>query len=88
MPAKAKLPVIGWNCQPPATNTSRAIASMPNGSRPSTSGRMACAAQATPAASAARVHSPQPVRPSSAVSLTITSVTPSRATSELRSAWV
>ena len=88
MPAKAKLPVIGWNCQAPAMKTSRAIASMSKGSRPCTIGRIAASAQAIPAASAARVHSPQPCRPLSAVSLTITSVTPSRATSELSSAWV
>ena len=88
MPAKAKLPVIAWNCQAPAMNTSRAIASISQGSRPSTIGRIAATAVAIPAASAARVHSPQPIRPLSAISLTTTSVTPSRATSELTSAWV
>ena len=61
------------------------IASLSQGSRPTTSGAMARTALSIPAASAARVHSPHPTRPLSAVSFTITSVTPPRAISELTS---
>ena len=59
------------------------MASLSQGSRPTTSGAMALTALSMPAVSAARVHSPQPTRPLSAVSLTMTSVMPPRLMSEL-----
>ena len=85
MAANAKLPVIAWNCHPPEMKTSRAIASLCQGSRPSTKGAVARIALSMPAVSAAVQLSPQPTRPLSARSLTITSLTPSRSTIELSS---
>ena len=83
--AYAKLPVIAWNCHPPATWTSRAIASLCQGSRPSTKGAAARIALSIPAESAAVQLSPQPTSPLSVRSRTITSLTPSRSTIELSS---
>ena len=48
---------------------------------------MACAAASTESVSAPLQHSPQPMRPSSAVMRTTTSLTPPRDTRELSSTW-
>src|SRR5205085_3013627 len=85
MPAQAKLPVPARNCQSPCVKASRRIASRFQGSRPSTKGAIAFSAASTDAVSAPQQASPQPTRPSSVVSFTSTSLTPSRATCELTS---
>ena len=68
-------------------NTSRRIASRFHGSRPMTNGVIARSAASTDAVSAPQHASPQPMRPSSVVSFTSTSLTPSLATWELTSRW-
>src|ERR1700755_3095572 len=85
MPAKAKFPVIAWNCHPPPMNKSRAMASLSHGSRPTTNGAAASTAFCMPTVSQFMQASPQPTSPLSAVSLTMTSDTPSRAISALTS---
>ena len=87
IPAHAKLPVPARNCHRPCVNTSRRIASRFHGSRPTTNGAIARTAASTEAVSAPQHASPQPTRPSSVVSFTRTSLTPSRATWELTSRW-
>src|SRR3984893_14120989 len=85
MPAQAKFPVPERNCHRPCVKTSRRIASRFHGSRPTTKGVMARRAASTEAVSAPQQASPQPIRPSSVVSFTSTSLTPSLATWELTS---
>src|SRR4029079_8848403 len=87
IPAHAKFPVPERNCHSPCVNASRRIASRFHGSRPTTNGAMARSASSTEAVSAPQHASPQPTSPSSVVSLTSTSLTPSRATMELTSRW-
>ena len=87
MPDQAKLPVPARNCQSPKLNASARIASRFQGSRPTTNGAMAAIAASIDAASAPLVASPQPTSPSSVVTRTRMSVTPSRATIELTSRW-
>ena len=88
MPAQAKLPVPARNFQRPKPNASARIASRFQGSRPTTKGAMARIAASTDAASEPLVASPQPTSPSSVVTRTRMSVTPSRATIELTSRWL
>ena len=88
MPAQAKFPVPARNFQRPKSNASARIASRFQGSRPITNGAMAVTAASTEAASEPLVASPQPTRPSSVVTRTRMSVTPSRATIELTSRWL
>ena len=88
MPDQAKLPVPAVNFQSPKPNASARIASRFHGSRPTTNGPIATTAASTETASDPLVASPQPTSPSSVVTRTSTSVTPSRATIELTSRWL
>ena len=84
-PPKAKLPVIGWTNHRPSIWISRAMASLSQGSRRMRIGVIDVTALSMPAASPARVHSPQPMSPLSAVILTMMSVMPGREIRELTS---
>ena len=88
IPAQAKLPVPARNFQRPKSNASARIASRFQGSRPIANGAIAVTAASTEAASEPLVASPHPTRPSSVVTRTRMSVTPSRATIELTSRWL
>jgi hypothetical protein len=74
------LPVGSRNCQRPWSQSSSRIASRFHGSRPRTKGAIARTAASTDATSAPLHDSPQPTTPTSVVTRTSTSVTPSRAT--------